>query len=278
MSPRSTTRPLYFWCFVSNSAFFIMTEVHQWGEVYFSTFFSCFINHVRFVSDFCFVPRWNLFKFLPFFIHCCCCCGYLHCLRHRNKFVSLVIFGLLATFCSVSRRTQVRSAVNAALPTGPSASRITFSVTTITDGNARMGSRSSFVPWRWPDSTLSRLRAEEYDRPVTQSIATPEPSSRTISTLDRTLVARESLECVTTPGSRRSGPGWAAAHFTWILTVFTSLACCPGAPLTATETRLASAGIGEDCRPYHVGAARLSLLCDSLEVLPRRLVGTTAGC
>ena len=40
------------------------------------------------------------------------------------------------------------------------------------------------------DCTLSRLRAEEYDRPVTQSIATPEPSSRTIPTLDRTLVAR----------------------------------------------------------------------------------------
>ena len=42
-----------------------------------------------------------------------------------------------------------------------------------------------FLPSRWPDCTLSRLRAEEYDRPVTQSIATPEPSSRTIPTLDR---------------------------------------------------------------------------------------------
>ena len=47
-----------------------------------------------------------------------------------------------------------------------------------------------FLPLRWPDCTLSRLRAEEYDRPVTQSIATLEPSSRTIPTLDRTLVAR----------------------------------------------------------------------------------------
>ena len=34
-----------------------------------------------------------------------------------------------------------------------------------------------------------------------------------------------------------------------MLTVFTSLACYPGAPLPATETRLAWAGIGEDCRP-----------------------------
>ena len=68
------------------------------------------------------------------------------------------------------------------------------------------GAAAPFLPLRWPDCTLSRLRAEEYDRPVTQSIATPEPSSRTIPTLDRTLVARLSLECVTTLGSRRSCP------------------------------------------------------------------------
>ena len=82
-----------------------------------------------------------------------------------------------------------------------------FSVSTITDGLARAGSRSSYLPLRWPDCTLSRLRAEEYDRPVTQLTATPEPSSRTIPTLDRTLVARLSLECVATPGSRRSCSG-----------------------------------------------------------------------
>ena len=69
------------------------------------------------------------------------------------------------------------------------------------------GPQHTFLPLRWPDCTLSRLRAEEYDRSVTQSIATREPSSRTIPTPDRTLVARQSLECVTTPGSRRSCPG-----------------------------------------------------------------------
>ena len=74
--------------------------------------------------------------------------------------------------------------------TDPSASRNTFSVSTITDGNAQAGAAAHIPPLRWPDCTLSRLRAEEYDRPVTQSIATPEPSSRTIPTLDRTLVAR----------------------------------------------------------------------------------------
>ena len=52
------------------------------------------------------------------------------------------------------------------------------------------GPQHNFLPLRWPDCTSSRLRAEEYDRPMTQSIATPEPSSRTIPTLDRTLVAR----------------------------------------------------------------------------------------
>ena len=74
--------------------------------------------------------------------------------------------------------------------TDPSASRNTFSVSTITDGNAQAGAAAHFPLLRWPDCTLSRFRAEEYDRPVTQSIATPEPSSRTIPTLDRTLVAR----------------------------------------------------------------------------------------
>ena len=52
------------------------------------------------------------------------------------------------------------------------------------------GPQHAFLPLRWPDCTLSRLRAEEYDWLVTQSIATPEPSSRTIPTQDRTLVAR----------------------------------------------------------------------------------------
>ena len=34
------------------------------------------------------------------------------------------------------------------------------------------GAAAHFPPLRWPDCTSSRLRAEEYDRPVTQSIAT----------------------------------------------------------------------------------------------------------
>ena len=42
------------------------------------------------------------------------------------------------------------------ISSGLSASRNTFSVS------------APFLPLRWPDCTLSRLRAEEYDRPVTQ--------------------------------------------------------------------------------------------------------------
>ena len=43
------------------------------------------------------------------------------------------------------------------------------------DSYARAGSRSSYQCLRRPDCTLSRLRAEECDGPVNQSIATPEP-------------------------------------------------------------------------------------------------------
>ena len=92
---------------------------------------------------------------------------------------------------------------------GPSASRNTFSVTTVTDGNAWIGGRRTF-----PALTLTWLYIEPPPCGVTQSIATPEPSSTAIPTPDRALVARWSLECVTTPGSRRSCPGWAAAHVT----------------------------------------------------------------
>ena len=44
-----------------------------------------------FTSDLRQVPRRNLFKFLPSFIHCCFCCGNLHGLRHRNKFVYQIV-------------------------------------------------------------------------------------------------------------------------------------------------------------------------------------------
>ena len=84
------------------------------------------------------------------------------------------------------------------------------------------------LPLRRPDCTLSRLHtSKECDRPVTQSIATREPHF-VASTRDAAR-ARWGLGCVTTPGSQRSCPGWAYRRLSWILTVFTRLACFHGA-------------------------------------------------
>ena len=58
---------------------------------------------------------------------------------------------------------------------------------------------------RRPGCTLSRLHSsKEYDRPMTQSIETPEPGSLA-PTLDR-AGAHQGLGSVTTPASRRSVP------------------------------------------------------------------------
>ena len=142
------------------------------------------------------------------------------CIHKYDEYMKSIDSGVCHRLCSTGSsrlspsRFQAHSGTNtfpsvcgltATSFTDPSASRNTFSVSTITDGNARARAAAHFPPLRGLDCTLSRLRAEEYDRPVTQSIATPEPSSRTIPTLDRTLVAR--IECVATPGSRRLCPG-----------------------------------------------------------------------
>ena len=151
------------------------------------------------------------------------------------------------------------------LSSGPPASRNTFSVSTITDGYARAGSRSSYLPLRRPDCTSSRLRAEEYDWPVTQPTATPESSSRTIFTLDQALVACWSLECVATPGNRRS-----------YLNVDRSQQACllPWRTPHCRRLRLAWAGIGEDCRPR---TTRRPLALAGRPVLPPlRLTGGIA--
>ena len=82
--------------------------------------------------------------------------------------VSLVIFGLFAR--TLARLRGGKRAITfppkadffvESLSSGPSASRNTFPVSTITDGYARIGSRSSCLPRRRPGYTLSRLRAEE---------------------------------------------------------------------------------------------------------------------
>ena len=91
MSPRSTIRPFLLLVLCLQFGILQMTDVHQWGEMNFNAFRPCFIDHLWFVSDSCYVPRRSLFKFLPFFNHCCFCCGYLHLLRQRNKFVYQIV-------------------------------------------------------------------------------------------------------------------------------------------------------------------------------------------
>ena len=140
-------------------------------------------------------------------------------------------------------------------------------------------------PLRRPDCTLSRLFAsvaEEHDRPVTQSTVTPEPSCPGPA-LHQTG-ACWGLECVTTLGSRRSCPGWAAAQH---LDVDRFHQPCL-LPWRTPYCHRKTAGLGRDrwglSSPYHVattypcGQPGSPSLCDSLEVLPRRLDGTTAGC
>ena len=68
-----------------------------------------------------------------------------------------------------------------------------------------------------------------------------------------------SLECVATLGNRRSSPGWAAAHLTWILTYFTGLACSLRRKLVRTVVPVPRGHL-----PWRT--ARLFLLCVSLEV------------
>ena len=120
----------------------------------------------------------------------------------------------------------------------------TFSVPTITDGYARtrQGKTITFaLTWAWLYIwAVSLLKiAAEHDRLVTQSTATPKPGC-----------PGHRLECVTTPGSRRSCPGWAAAQHLKIYRFHQPCLLPWRTSLTATETRLAGGqGQGEDCRP-----------------------------
>ena len=182
MSPRSTTRPLYFWCFASNSAFL------KW--------------HMS-ISD-------------------------ANELLHPSSLLPLVFFGLLTGSPDrLSRRTpgrtpfHPRAVSSRTSSTDPSASHNTFSVPTTTEGNARIRGRSTFpaltLVWLYIEQCL---RAEEYDRhggPVDSdpgAVFEDDPHPRS-----------DGGRPLETLGSRRSCPGWAAAHFTWMLTDFTSLAC-----------------------------------------------------
>ena len=121
---------------------------------------------------------------------------WVSCFRDKNVFRNpLVIFGLLASarFRGARRGDHLSIRVRSYHDQLHGPIRFPQHLFSIHDhGRQRSdrGAQRTFLPFRWLDCTSSRLRAEEYDRPVTQSIATLEPYSRTIPTLDRTLVAR----------------------------------------------------------------------------------------
>ena len=72
-------------------------------------------------------------------------------------------------------------------------------------------------------------------RPASDPVDGDPDDARNIESLIATTPdraeARWGLGCVTTSGNRRSCPGWVCSPVPWIVTVFTSLACYPGAPL-----------------------------------------------
>ena len=68
-----------------------MTSVHQWGKCTFLPLFLASSITSDLFLTFCEIPRQYFLKFFPFFVQCCFCCRYLHCLRHRNKFVYQIV-------------------------------------------------------------------------------------------------------------------------------------------------------------------------------------------
>ena len=158
---------------------------------------------------------------------------------------------------------------NRALLVGPSASRNTFSVSTITDGNARVRGRSTLSSWLYIEpSPCGRVRPA--GDPVDSD--RPEPSSRTIPTPDSD--AGRPLEPWVCRRTRKP------TILSRLRLPPTSPEFCPFSPalpvtlahghLSGWEQRsMDKWGLSS---PYHVAghlplrAARLFLLCVSLEV------------
>ena len=89
MSPRSTTRPLYFWNIGSGSEFlrWQMSISVAKRTILFSF---CFQNDLSVALYIGHLPRWQLFELVPFFVHCCFRIRNFYRLRHRNKLVHLI--------------------------------------------------------------------------------------------------------------------------------------------------------------------------------------------
>ena len=88
VSPRSTTRPLYFWNIGSSSAFLrwlMSINAAKW-----TFFLSLCAFRVTSLLLFTFskLPCWYCFELLPFLVHRCLRIRNYHRLRHKNKLVN----------------------------------------------------------------------------------------------------------------------------------------------------------------------------------------------
>ena len=201
-----------------------------------------------------------------------------------------MFFGLLAGFTSLAFEAhpgantfppEADSLLWSHISSGPSASRSTFSVSTITDGNARIGGRSTF-----PALTLACLYIEPSPCGGVRPACDPVDS-------DPGAVFEDDPH----PGSDAGRPQEPrVCRHTWEPTVLSRVSCRPShlnfdrfhqPSLFYCHRNTAGcwAGIGGACRflvprggHLPLRAARFSLLCDSLEVLSGRLDGTTTGC
>ena len=76
MSPKNTTRPLYFWCSSNDRCPPVkQNELLRPSLLLHRSLLFLLLTFVKSHAGI-------FFQFLPFFIHCCLCCGNLHGLRH----------------------------------------------------------------------------------------------------------------------------------------------------------------------------------------------------
>ena len=161
-------------------------------------------------------------------------CGSFFKKHNRHEQVQLldmthVFFGLLARFSGTESRAH--PGANTFPPetdffvesrsSGPSASRNTFSVSTIKDGNARGGGRSSYPPSRRPDCTSSRFPCGGV-RPAGDPVDSDPGAVFEDDPLPRSDAGRSSLECVATHSKiviSRGLIGWCWGSFCPLLSL-----------------------------------------------------------
>ena len=91
MSPRSTTRPLYFWNWGSNSAVLrwqMSISVAKW-----TFFLSLCASRITSFLLLTFSSLRACLELFPSFIHCSFCIWNIHCLKHRNEIVNQIGMG-----------------------------------------------------------------------------------------------------------------------------------------------------------------------------------------